>query len=223
MEKKNTVLLTIIAVAVLLVAVVGATFAYFTATSTGSKTQTVKVTTDTINESTFNPGTAITLNANLTNFGKAGEEYTGSNPGTQTGSNTATVKFKAGSKGSASMCYTAGLQITTNTFKKSSGFSSTEGPELNITVTKNGNPIYTKLEIIGSNFTSGILYYPLSSSTSANKNPVTHKITASKNSEVTDTWKTTLAFVYESDINQNTNAGSQFKGNIVFTKLNSCS
>jgi len=34
MEKKNTVLLTVIAVATLLVAVVGATFAYFTATAT---------------------------------------------------------------------------------------------------------------------------------------------------------------------------------------------
>lgn len=40
MEKKNMVLLTVIAVATLLVAVVGATFAYFTATSTttGNKT-----------------------------------------------------------------------------------------------------------------------------------------------------------------------------------------
>ena len=35
MEKKNTILLTVIAVATLLVAVVGATFAYFTATTTG--------------------------------------------------------------------------------------------------------------------------------------------------------------------------------------------
>ena len=36
MERKNTVLLTVIAIATLLVAVVGATFAYFTATSTSS-------------------------------------------------------------------------------------------------------------------------------------------------------------------------------------------
>lgn len=42
MEKKNMVLLTVIAVATLLVAVVGATFAYFTATSTtgGNETTT---------------------------------------------------------------------------------------------------------------------------------------------------------------------------------------
>ena len=36
MEKKNTILLTVIAVATLLVAVVGATFAYFTASTAGS-------------------------------------------------------------------------------------------------------------------------------------------------------------------------------------------
>lgn len=42
MEKKNTVLLTVIAVATLLVAVVGATFAYFSANITeNNKTQTV--------------------------------------------------------------------------------------------------------------------------------------------------------------------------------------
>ena len=43
MEKKNTILLTVIAVATLLVAVVGATFAYFTAsTTTGKGTGTVQ-------------------------------------------------------------------------------------------------------------------------------------------------------------------------------------
>lgn len=46
MEKKNMVLLTVIAVATLLVAVVGATFAYFTATSeTGGNNTTTEVTT----------------------------------------------------------------------------------------------------------------------------------------------------------------------------------
>lgn len=49
MEKKNTILLTVIAVATLLVAVVGATFAYFTAsvttTNDANKTTTVKTST----------------------------------------------------------------------------------------------------------------------------------------------------------------------------------
>ena len=46
MEKKNMILLTVIAVSTLLVAVVGATFAYFTATSTSTgNTNKTKVTT----------------------------------------------------------------------------------------------------------------------------------------------------------------------------------
>lgn len=47
MEKKNTVLLTVIAVATLLVAVVGATFAYFTASTAGSGAGTVNTSTTT--------------------------------------------------------------------------------------------------------------------------------------------------------------------------------
>ena len=50
MEKKNTILLTVIAVATLLVAVVGATFAYFTATSnvTGEAHSTGEIDTATV-------------------------------------------------------------------------------------------------------------------------------------------------------------------------------
>ena len=50
MEKKNTILLTVIAVATLLVAVVGATFAYFTATSStdGNGASTVTLKTETV-------------------------------------------------------------------------------------------------------------------------------------------------------------------------------
>jgi hypothetical protein len=48
MERKNTILLTVIAVATLLVAVVGATFAYFVASGSVNSTSIVNVTTSTI-------------------------------------------------------------------------------------------------------------------------------------------------------------------------------
>lgn len=58
MEKKNTVLLTVIAVATLLVAVVGATFAYFTATSTaGGAGETTTTTTGKVAGATLTLGT----------------------------------------------------------------------------------------------------------------------------------------------------------------------
>lgn len=64
MEKKNTILLTVIAVATLLVAVVGATFAYFTASSsvTGDEASTGAIDTETvgsvgITQTTIGPST----------------------------------------------------------------------------------------------------------------------------------------------------------------------
>ncbi|MBQ8902019.1 MAG: hypothetical protein IJY87_03005 [Bacilli bacterium] len=55
MDKKNTMLLTVIAVATLLVAVVGATFAYFTAENTASGSTTATVTTQAVGAVTVAP------------------------------------------------------------------------------------------------------------------------------------------------------------------------
>ncbi len=64
MDKKNTILLTVIAVATLLVAVVGATFAYFSITATNSSSSTV-ITTTTGSIGTValtSPNTALKIN-----------------------------------------------------------------------------------------------------------------------------------------------------------------
>ena len=222
MEKKNTLLLTVIAVAVLLVAVVGATFAYFTATSTGSKTQTVKVTTNTINTSQFDSGSILTITANLNNFGKPGEEYTGSNPGTQSASNISHAKFKAGDAGSASMCYNVGLVIGQgkNTFETTSSGYSLSIPELSLTVKKGSTIIYDNLSLIGQ--VNKTIYFPTAKSTTAKTTPVQHKITSS-GSLVDDVWTTTISLNWDSNGNQNDNAGKSFEGTIKFTKLDKCS
>ncbi len=62
MEKKNTMLLTVIAVATLLVAVVGATFAYFSLSMNGSSTTT----TATVEAKTIGTATIATKQENLT-------------------------------------------------------------------------------------------------------------------------------------------------------------
>jgi hypothetical protein len=63
MEKKNTILLTVIAIATLLVAVVGATFAYFTATvgvdTNTEKNATTSVTTTTLPSATMAYGNKL--------------------------------------------------------------------------------------------------------------------------------------------------------------------
>jgi len=62
MDKKNTMLLTVIAVATLLVAVVGATFAFFTASNTASGETKVTTTTETVGSVTVtNPTPAMHL------------------------------------------------------------------------------------------------------------------------------------------------------------------
>ena len=63
MERKNTVLLTVIAVATLLVAVVGATFAYFTATTTpAGEGGTSTVTTTTVGNVSLNMAATTVTN-----------------------------------------------------------------------------------------------------------------------------------------------------------------
>jgi len=62
MDKKNTMLLSVIAVATLLVAVVGATFAFFTAQNSAAGTTTVTTTTETIGAvSVTNPTAAMKI------------------------------------------------------------------------------------------------------------------------------------------------------------------
>lgn len=78
MEKKNTVLLTVIAVATLLVAVVGATFAYFTATTTPEgNAGTIDTTTTKVSGVTLNY-TPITSSYKMLDY-PGGFAYTGVN------------------------------------------------------------------------------------------------------------------------------------------------
>lgn len=61
MEKKNTVLLTVIAIATLLVAVVGATFAYFAASVEGEDKTTITTTTQGVDAFAYTPETTMSL------------------------------------------------------------------------------------------------------------------------------------------------------------------
>ena len=76
MEKKNTMLLTVIAVATLLVAVVGATFAYFSLTIEGNATTTnATVTTGGVATLTYKEGTkSATLTVTASDMAKPDSE-----------------------------------------------------------------------------------------------------------------------------------------------------
>ena len=110
-NRKNTILLTVIAIATLLVAVIGATFAYFTAQGGAPVSRNVVVKTETSDSTNFYIDNDLTLNANQENFGI-------SNVGTGLTSSpvNGTATFTASTGAANSMCYTLELSITSNDF-----------------------------------------------------------------------------------------------------------
>lgn len=68
MEKKNVIFLSVIAVATLLTAVIGTTFAYFTATVNTNGTGTVNVKTQTIAKAVMDFGDAISVTEGLPGY-----------------------------------------------------------------------------------------------------------------------------------------------------------
>ena len=95
MEKKNTLLLTVIAVATLLVAVVGATFAYFGSfTPTVDEKAAVNVQTGTVQASTFiTTGGTLSLNVPGSAMTKGQEGDLAESVGTKNGSANLVVKL----------------------------------------------------------------------------------------------------------------------------------
>lgn len=93
MDKKNTLMLTVIAVATLLVAVVGATFAYFTASENAGGTTTVTAKTEKVGSvAVNNPTTAMYLDLTAAQMT---QEAAGENGTSYWATKTQTNKFSA--------------------------------------------------------------------------------------------------------------------------------
>ena len=124
-NKKQALILSIIAVVTLIALVVGATYAYFKAQGgTGSSTE-VKVTTYTTDMLTFTTGNAISLYADQSSFG--------SDKGSLSGETFAKATLVANNKtNEATDNYYVYFNIENNTFKYTLG---NDKPELILTVT----------------------------------------------------------------------------------------
>lgn len=116
MDKKNTLLLTVIAIATLLVAVVGATFAYFSAQVGSGKTTTMNIKTVNEDSVTFNASDPLYLIANQTNFADV-SQHAEENVGSQKGVSTASVELLRGDAGDKKYCYTTSIKVSQNDFK----------------------------------------------------------------------------------------------------------
>ena len=209
-NKKNAIVLSIIAVVTLIALVVGATYAYFKAQGgTGSSTE-VKVTTYTTDMLTFTTGSAISLYADQSSFGQE--------KGSLSGETFAKATLVANNKtNEATDNYYVYFNIENNTFKYT---LSEDKPELILTVTgPDGNEV---TEISGLTHTTvqdrenkSISGFDVTTTngliTIANKKT----ITATPNAEEQYTLK--LTFVnYEGD--QTANASSTLSAKVMIQK-----
>ena len=215
-NKKNTILLTVIAVATLLVAVVGATFAYFTAQGAQGTTATVTVSTGTAASSEFGTIDPLNIYADATTFAEGAGDVTDDTTGTVKWTAPGAVTGQeAPSEADRSFCYTASLNITANTFTVSA--ANTENlNELEFTAKKGETVLLDKISLVDFDTKvgkTGTIQIP----TTANGSEYTHKLVADAGASVTDNWTITVT-LKNLAMNQNENTGKQLTGQVAFTK-----
>lgn len=214
-NKKNTILLTVIAVATLLVAVVGATFAYFSAAGGTGTTGNVTVSTGTAASSEFGTMNAINLYADASTFAEGGKDVTGSSTGTVKWIAPGAVGTATPSVADRTFCYTAALEITANTFVKSAANTSNVN-ELEFTAVKGTTTIIDKQSLV--NLTTGeAVTGTINIPTTKGGTDMKHTLVADAGASVSDSWTITVTLKNQA-FNQNDNAGKQFTGVIRFNK-----
>ncbi len=220
MDKKNTLLLTVIAVATLLVAVVGATFAYFTASSGTNEASEVNVQTRSV-DVTSTTATDVTMVVQLSDM----VQGNGANDHSVYKNNTdATIQLEnsVGAAGGTRTCsynivYTPradGVYVTT--------------PEA-VTNSLREFTIQATANVVGSG-TSSVTTIPeydlgtISTATPTNLNatPITFAVTGAVdgNESSSITWTFDVRY-YNLAIDQTVNAGKTFGGSLEFVETGS--
>ena len=213
-NKKNTILLTVIAVATLLVAVVGATFAYFTAQGGTGSAANVTVSTGTAGSSSLGTFTAISIYADANSFSQG--------KGNATGTSTGTVAWTAPglaegassddlTEADRSFCYTASLAVTKNDFVYSST-NTDHNAELTLTAKKNDVVVLQDKDITVGTASVSI-------PTEKDGSTMTHKLVANAGATKSDKWELTVTLV-NLGVDQNDNTSKQFTGAVKFDKTN---
>ena len=222
--KKNTILLTVIAVATLLVAVVGATFAYFTAQGGAAVDANINVATGSQASADFGTINDMTIYADATTFAKGA--------GNREGTSTGTVKWTAPGATAdhtpeeleRTFCYTVTIKVNANTF----GYTTEDNKaELLLNITKDANEITTG--ITGLTYTSvvdgkGITLngWDITTGTPTIEIPGdsgnVHKIIADAGAEKTNSWQTKVTLV-NLDADQNGNTNKNFAAVLSFSKV----
>ena len=209
-NKKQALILSIVAVVTLIALVVGATFAYFQAQGgTGSSTE-VKVTTYTTDMLTFTTGNAISLYADQSSFGQE--------KGSLSGETFAKATLVANNKtNEATDNYYVYFNIENNTFKYTLG---NDKPELILTVTGPDGSEVTSLpgltyKIVQDRENKSISGFDVTTTNDLITIANNKTITASPRAE--EEYKLKLTFVnYEGD--QTANATSTLSAKVMIQK-----
>ena len=152
-NRKNTILLTVIAVATLLVAVVGATFAYFTAQGGTADPIDITVKTETTASSTFNVQGAISLTATPDNFDNSEASHLNS----QTDAYAEVTWRPSSAEGAVlDFCYTVTLNITDNGIQYDPSDAEEDVPELLFNIERSTTKIGENITAVQTPITTGI-------------------------------------------------------------------
>lgn len=199
MEKRNTLLLTVIAIATLLVAVVGATFAYFANSANVNNVANLTATTASSSSSFISTGAELSMNVTAANMTQALGNSTGNLAATSTlDSGHFNVTFTAGTTESLTCTYDIKYQWDTGTgdYIKTSGIS---GNEFTYKVSATGNANFkTETQIVDSTTTTAQL---------VGSDSITDNHTTGGN---TKEYSIETKF-YNFDVSQNDNAGKTWK------------
>ena len=212
MKNKKAIILSVIASIILLVLIIGATYAYFQASGgTGSNTD-VNVTTYTTDVFNFEIGDDISIYADQTSFG--------SGKGNANGATFAKAILTANNKtNTTTEHYNLYLNISDNNFKYAIGTSS---PDLLLTIKDGSNNEITSISGLEHKTVTDAKGVQISGFDITTKTGLltlldNREITASPSK--TDTWNITVTFVnYDDD--QSINMGKTFSGQILIGKDN---
>ena len=151
-NRKNTILLTVIAVATLLVAVVGATFAYFTAQGGTGDQADVNVQTETTSSTTMDVQGSIALLATPDNFDNAEASHLNSQTDAYA---TVTWRPSTAEGTDPDFCYTVTLNITKNDTEYDPEDADEDVPELLFNIQRSTTDI-TGITAVQTPITTGI-------------------------------------------------------------------
>ena len=206
-NKKQAIILSIVASLALLVLIVGATYAYFQASGGTGTNADVKVTTYTTDVFNFEVGSDIEIYADATSFA--------SGKGNAVGSTFAKAILSANNKtNTATKYYYLYLNISKNTFNYT---QDTNTPEILLTVKDGtGNEITSINDLTYKTVTDGkgatIKGFDITTGIGLITLLNNKEITASP--QKTDTWNVTVTFInYDKD--QSKNAGKSFNAKLI--------